>query len=171
MLVLRAVGAADPLDDLQLRLGAGDVAFDDIGLAKILADLRVARIERDRSLVVTDPLIDPAELARRIAAIIERLRRIRVAQQIEGRERFVVPAGLGQRGGIISQDLVRQRASLLHAASRAGVPDLAPRAIGRVILAAGIGDGKGRAERQGQGERRGKHRCWSHRNLQINQYA
>src|ERR1700720_940113 len=135
MLVLRAVGAAESLDPLQLLLGAGHVALEDKGLAEILADQRVARVERHRSPVIADPLIEPAELARGIAAIIERLRRIRVAQQIEGRERLIIPAGLGQRGGIISQDLVGQRTSLLHAASRAGVPDLAPLASGRVVLA------------------------------------
>src|SRR5258707_13961373 len=162
MLVLRAIGAAYPLDRLQLRLGAAHVALDDKGLAEILADQRVTRIERDRSPVIIDPLIEPTELARGIAAIIERLRRIGVAQQIEGRERFVVPPGLGQRSGIIVQDLVRQRASLLDAPPRAGVIDLAPVAGARFVLAAGIRDRKGQAERQGKVERRVKHRYWTH---------
>src|ERR1700682_5493744 len=69
VLVLLAIGAADPLDRLQLRLGAAHVALEDKGLAEILADQRVGRIERHRSPVIIDPLIEPAELARGIAAI------------------------------------------------------------------------------------------------------
>ena len=68
---------ADLLDRLQLRLGARHVAFDEIGLTEVFADLRVVRIERDRFQIVADPLVDPAQFARRIAAVIEGDRRWR----------------------------------------------------------------------------------------------
>ena len=56
---------------------AAHVALDDIGFAEIFADLGVSRIERHRFQVIADALVDPAELAGRIAAVIERLRRVR----------------------------------------------------------------------------------------------
>ena len=130
MLVLLAAGAADPLDDAQLGLGAAHVALCDISLAEILAHLRVAGRQRDRFQVIADALVEPAELPRRIAAIIERLGGIRVAQQVERRERLVIALGLGERVSVVAQDLVRQRAPLLDTAPAPLVPDFAAWTIG-----------------------------------------
>ena len=77
VLVFLAVGAADLLDRPQLLARLLYVALNDIGFAEIFADLRVTRIERHRFQVIADPLVDPAELAGRIAAIVESLRRVR----------------------------------------------------------------------------------------------
>jgi hypothetical protein len=67
ILVLIAAGAADRLDARKLGLCEVELALHDIGLTQIFADLSVARIERDRLQVIADALIDPPELARRVA--------------------------------------------------------------------------------------------------------
>src|SRR4051812_17680619 len=74
VLIFLAIGSADRLDRPELLAGSSDLALDHIGLAEILANLRIVRIERDRFQIIADPLVHPTELARRIAAIIERLR-------------------------------------------------------------------------------------------------
>src|SRR6266481_887439 len=53
--VFLAAGAAERLDHPELCLGVRDIALDDIGLAEILADFCVTRVERDRFLVIADP--------------------------------------------------------------------------------------------------------------------
>src|SRR5256885_16086945 len=73
---------------------------------------------------------EPAELPRRIAAIIERLRGIRVAQQVERRERFIIALGLGERVSVVPQDLVGERTPLLDTAPAPLVPDFAAWTIG-----------------------------------------
>src|SRR5438874_707889 len=130
MLVLLAAGAADSFDDAQLGLGAAHVALCDISLAEIFAHLRVTGRQRDRFQVIADSLVEPAELPRRIAAIIERLRGIRVAQQVERRERFIIALGLGERVSVVPQDLVGERTPLLDTAPAPLVPDFAAWTIG-----------------------------------------
>src|SRR4029077_7022590 len=100
MLVLLAIRAADPLDRLQLGLGGGLVALRDVGLAEVLANLRVTGRERYGFQVIADPLVEPGARVCRIAPVIERLRRTRVAQEVEGGERLVVALRLGQRIGV-----------------------------------------------------------------------
>src|SRR5205085_8713734 len=92
--VFLAVPAADLLDRLELRLGAGDIALLDVGLTEIFPDLGILRVGCDRLQVVADSLVEVAELARRETAIVERLRRVRVLQQVQDRERFGISSGL-----------------------------------------------------------------------------
>src|SRR3954465_15197193 len=73
VLVFLAIGATDRLYGPELLAGSPDIALDHISLPEILAYLRVARIERYRLKVVSDSLVDPAQLAGRIAAIVEGL--------------------------------------------------------------------------------------------------
>ena len=131
MLVLLAMGAADSPDRTQLLLGGGDVTLDDIGLAEILPDLSVARVLRNRLQIVAYPLINPTQLARRIASVIERFSRIRVAEHVERLERLVVAPGLGQRVGILRQCLVRQNTTLpLDTSPGLRIPDFTSLAVG-----------------------------------------
>src|ERR1700736_6220766 len=83
ILIILAIGAAEALDRRQLLLGEVDLALEHIGFAEIFAYLGVARIERDRLQIIGDAFIGPAELACRIAAIVEGSWRIGVLEQIE----------------------------------------------------------------------------------------
>src|SRR4051794_25839837 len=101
VLIFLAIGAANRLDRSELLSCSLDLALDHIGFAKILANLRVARIERYCLQVVPDPLIDLAELAGCIAAIVEGLRRLAILHQVEHIERLVVALRFGQGIGIV----------------------------------------------------------------------
>jgi hypothetical protein len=57
------------------------------------------RIEGDRPEVIINSFVGAPQLAGRIAAIVERTWRIRVVQEIEDLDRFLIPVGLGQRIG------------------------------------------------------------------------
>ncbi len=97
------------------------------------------RIERDRFQVIADPFVGPAELARRVAAVIQCDRGIRVLQQVEHAERLAVAPGLGKRVRVVGECPVGQHAGLLlHAFHASGIVDLAARA-GRIGAAAAIG--------------------------------
>jgi hypothetical protein len=56
--------------------------------------------------IVADTLVDPAELAGRVAAIVQRLGGLRLPQQIERRERFFEASRLSQRVGVVGQRLI-----------------------------------------------------------------
>jgi hypothetical protein len=62
MFICLANGAADLFDRLELGLGLCRVAFEEIGLAQVFANLRVVRIERDRFQIIADPLVDRPSL-------------------------------------------------------------------------------------------------------------
>src|SRR5262249_38755936 len=126
ILIFLALGAADSRDRPELRLGAGHIALNDIGLAKILAHLSIAGSELYRFQVVADPLIDAAELAGRVAAIVERFGSIGVLHQVEDFKGLAIAIGLGEDVGILGKRLVRQHAGLpADAAHRPRIVDFA----------------------------------------------
>ena len=160
MFVGLASSPADPLDRPQLGLGAREVAFEEIGLAEVFADLRIVRIERHRFQIVADPLVDPSHFARRIAAVIEGDRGIRVFQQVEHVKRLAVASGLDQRVGVVGQRLIGQHPVLgLDTLLAPAVPYLAFVAGRRVrlVVSASAAIRKGRTGRaQAKSERRRK---------------
>ena len=84
----------------QLESLARELALDHVGLAEILADQRVVRVERHGLQVIADAFVDAAELAGCIAAIVQRLGGVRVLQEVERRQRFLVAAVLRQSVGV-----------------------------------------------------------------------
>jgi hypothetical protein len=68
--------------------GEVHLPFDDVGLAKIFANLCVVRIERDRFQIVGNAFVHTAELARGIATIVQRFGRGWILQRIKHGERF-----------------------------------------------------------------------------------
>ena len=112
-----------------MLLGEIVLALDDIGFAEIFAHLRIVGIERDRFQVIADALVGVAELAGRVAAIVERARRVRVVQQVEHVDRFLISVGLGERVGVFGEFGIRQDAAAPdEALLMLRVPDHARRA-------------------------------------------
>src|ERR1700691_5348701 len=146
VLVILAVLTAKLLDRRQLLFGEILLALDDIGFAKVLAHLRVIGIERDRLEVIANPLVGASELAGRVAAIVERARAIRVAQEVEHVDRFLIPVSLGECISVFRHLGVRQDvAAPNEALATLRVPDLAGFANREVRrdLRAGLGPVEG----------------------------
>ena len=58
---------------------------------------------KDREVTPVSPLVRPAKLARRVAAIVEGARRVRVIEHVEYVDRLLVPVGLGERIGVFGE--------------------------------------------------------------------
>src|SRR5262249_46311158 len=71
ILVLFAARAAERLDGGELFLGQVNTTLHDVGLAQILAYLRIFRIEFDGLQIIGDAFVRAPELTRRIAAIVQ----------------------------------------------------------------------------------------------------
>jgi hypothetical protein len=66
-----------------LPFGEFVLALDDIDLPKVLAHLRVSRIQRDRLKIVANSFVGSSQLAGRIAAVVEGARGIGIFQEVE----------------------------------------------------------------------------------------
>jgi hypothetical protein len=86
-----------------LLFGEFVLALNDIGLPKVLAHLRVSRIERDRLKIVANSFVGPSQLAGRRAAVVERAPGIGIFQEVELVDRFLIPVGLGERIGVFGE--------------------------------------------------------------------
>src|SRR5271157_2214951 len=103
LVVFALLRSAELLDRRQLILGEVEFTLSDIGLAKILAHLRIVRVESDRLQIVAYPFLRPPKFAGRIAAIVEGARGIRVVQEVEHVDRLLKALRLGQCEGIFGQ--------------------------------------------------------------------
>src|SRR3984957_11055949 len=95
----------------------------------------VVRIERDGVQVISDPFVGATELTRRIPAIIERARGVRVFQCVEDVESLLVALRLRERIGIFGEFGVTENAAVsLNALVLLPVPDLSRGARCKVLL-------------------------------------
>src|ERR1700722_1788294 len=135
LIFLAVAVATNRFDCGELFLGEIELALDDIGFAEIFAYLRIIRIERDGLEIIADALIDLAQFARDIAAIVQRLRSIRILREIEDLQRFLEAFRLGQRVSVVDKLVVREDPAMLRQAFlRLGVPYFAARASRQIGL-------------------------------------
>src|SRR3984957_3576614 len=133
-IILAVLRAAELLDRRQLLLCEIELALDHIGLAEILAHLRILRIERARLDIIANPLVGSPELAGRVAAVVERAWRVGVVEQIEHVERLLEAVGLSERIGVFGELGVGKHAAVPpQALVLLPVPDLAWIARGQIV--------------------------------------